>query len=191
MNAPYLSILRSVFHKLGVEIAEQKTVGPSSSVVFLGIEIDADNQVLRLPVEKLSELRTLITAWLDKKVTVARDLKSLVGKLEHACRVVRPGWSFLRRMLDFLKGVNSNHHLVRLSAAFRSNWHVFRASWNKVSAIPLQNNKTPEVVVYSDAFGSLQGCAAWRDKGWIHYNWPTELTHTPITPKETLPMVLA
>ena len=191
--ANYLSILRSVFHKLGVEIAEHKTVGPSSSVIFLGIEIDADNQVLRLPVEKLSELRALIAAWLDKKVTVARDLKSLVGKLEHACRVVHPGWSFLRRMLDLLKGVNSNHCLVHLSAAFRSDlmwWHVFLTSWNGVSAIPLQNNKTTHVVVYSDAAGSL-GCAAWWDKGWIHYNWPTALTHTPITPKETLPMVLA
>ena len=191
--ADYLSILRSVFHRLGVEIVEQKTVGPSSSVVFLGIKIDADNHELRLPLEKLSELRALIAAWLHKKVTAARDLKSLVGKLEHACRVVRPGQSFLRRMLDLLKRVNSNHRLVRRNATFQFDlmwWHEFLASWNGVSAIPLQNNKTPDVMVYSDASGSL-GCAAWWDEGWIHYEWPPELTQTPITPKETLPMVLA
>ena len=63
-------------------------------------------------------------------------------------------------------------------------------SWNGVSVIPLQTNERPDVVVHSDASGSW-GCEAVWDEGWIHYKWPPELTHTPITPKETLPIVLA
>ena len=59
----------------------------------------------------------------------------------------------------------------------------------KVSAIPLQNNKTPNVMFYSNASGSL-GCAAWGGEVWIHYEWSPEITQTPITPKETLPMML-
>ena len=80
---------------------------------------------LRLPEEKL---KALILGWLGKKVTVARDLKSLGGKLEHACRVVRPGRSFMRRMLDLLSGVKFSHRHIRLSASFHSDlmwWHLF------------------------------------------------------------------
>ena len=82
------------------------------------------------------ELKALILGWLGK-VTVARDLKSLVGKVEHACRVVRPGRSFMRTMLDLLSGVKSNHRHIQLSASFCSDlmwWHLF-LSWNGVSMV--------------------------------------------------------
>ena len=189
----YLSILSSVFDKLGVPIAEHKTIGPSATVVFLGIEIDSNNMTLRLPEGKLMELKALILGWMGKKVTVARDLKSLVGKLEHACRVVRPGRSFMRRMLDLLSGVKSNHRHIRLSASFRSDlmwWHVFLSSWNGISMVRSQTQRQPDVVVHSDASGSV-GCAAWWSEGWFLYEWPPELTQTSIMPKETLPIVLA
>ena len=90
--ADYLMIVRSVFQRLGVPIAEHKTAGP---LTFLGVKIDLEQLTLRLPEEKLTEIRALILSWLHKKVAVARDLKSLVGKLENACKVVRPGRSFL------------------------------------------------------------------------------------------------
>ena len=48
-----MNILRSVFEELGVPIAEHKTVGPSM-IVFLGISIDAESQMLCLPDDKLS-----------------------------------------------------------------------------------------------------------------------------------------
>ena len=48
----------------------------------------------------------------------------------------------------------------------------------------------PDVVVHSDALGSL-GCAAWWSKGWFLHGWPSELSQNSITPKETLPIVLA
>ena len=107
-----LTILLSVFNDLGVPIAEHKTIDPSSTVVFLGIKIDSNNMTLHLPDEKLVELKALILVWMEKKVTVARDVKSLVGKLEHASRVVCPGRSFMRRMLDLLCGVKSNHRHI-------------------------------------------------------------------------------
>eukprot|EP00731_Ephydatia_muelleri_P010115 Em0005g701a len=55
---------------------EHKTAGP---LTFLGVEIDSEQLTLRLPEEKLTEIRALILSWLHKKVAVARDLKSLVG----------------------------------------------------------------------------------------------------------------
>ena len=189
----YLLILRSVFWRLGVPIAEHKTAGPSSKITFLGVEIDSQQLTLRLPEEKLTELRALVSSWLYKKVAVARDLKSVVGKLENACKVVRPGRSFLRRMLDLLRGVHSNRRLIRLSEAFRSDlmwWHTFLEVWNGVSMIPFGDPQLADVVVHTDASGNL-GCAAWWPDGWLQYSWPPEMVETHITPKEALPIVLA
>ena len=165
-------------------IEKHKTIGPSLSVVFLGIEIDSNSMTLRLPEEKLMELKALILGWLGKKVMVARDLRSLVGKLEHACRVICPG---MRRMLDLLSGVKSNHRHIRLSASFHSDlmwWHLFLSSWNGVLMVQLETWMQPDVVVHSDASGSLD-CAAWWSEGWFLYEWPPKLSQNTIPPKET------
>ena len=39
-------------------------MGSSTVLVVLGIELDSVNQVARLPTEKLSVLKGLITSWL-------------------------------------------------------------------------------------------------------------------------------
>ena len=73
---------------------------------------------LRLPQEKITELRSLLEEWQTKKVCLTKDLQSLVGKLQHACKVVCPGRTFLRRMFDLLKGVPRRQRFIRLNTAF-------------------------------------------------------------------------
>lgn len=83
--------LLQMFSRLGVPIAEEKLEGPSVCLTFLGIELDTERMVRRLPSGKLTELQGLITEWLPKKSCRVKDLQSLVGKLQHGCKVVRPG----------------------------------------------------------------------------------------------------
>ena len=75
---------------------------------------------LRLPQKKISELKGLIRVWLGRRSCLKRELQSLVGKLQHACKVVKPGRSFLRRMFELLAGVHKDHHHIRLNTSFRS-----------------------------------------------------------------------
>ena len=49
--------------ELGVLIAPHKLEGLGTAILFLGIEIDTQDGVLRLPSAKLSRLRGLITTW--------------------------------------------------------------------------------------------------------------------------------
>eukprot|EP00731_Ephydatia_muelleri_P033273 Em0027g21a len=174
LGAPYapecannLAVLRAVFDELGVPLAEHKTAGPTATLVFLGVSVDSVSLMLRLPEDKLSELRGIIQTWLGRKVTTVRELQSLVGKLENACKVVRPGRSFLRRMIELLGGVKAKRRPIRLNASFRSDllwWHCFLASWNGVAACRSSELERPEVTVYCDASGAV-GCAAWWDEG--------------------------
>lgn len=46
--------------RLGIPVAVQKTEGPSTTLVFLGILIDTYAFELRLPIDKLSRLQDLV-----------------------------------------------------------------------------------------------------------------------------------
>ena len=51
------------FHDLGVPVAENKLVGPSMCLTFLGIEIDSVQMKLRLPENKLERVKMLVAEW--------------------------------------------------------------------------------------------------------------------------------
>ena len=77
--------------ELGVPVAPHKTEGPSTSIAFIGIVIDTERSVLRLPSDKLSRLRSLVAEWKGKKSCRKHHLLFLIAQLQHACKVVRVG----------------------------------------------------------------------------------------------------
>ena len=138
-----LRILEEVCTMLGVPLAAHKREGPTTCLTFLGIEIDSVASSLRLPEEKLQRLLRELHQWGDKKACTRRELESLVGLLNHACKVVRPGRTFLRRMIDLLTVTGSNtacrpHHHIQLNREFRADlawWQLFLRSWNGVGLL--------------------------------------------------------
>jgi len=125
--------------------------------------------ISRLPSRKLTELQNQVSEWLSKKSCRVKDLQSLVGKLQHACKVVRPGRTFLHRMFELLRGVGKKQQFVRLNASFKLDlwwWHVFLGTWNGVAM--MENNLITgrEIHLYTDASGSFS-CGAWWGKEWL------------------------
>ena len=107
-------------------VASDKVEGPSTCLKFLGIEIDTQRRCLWLPQDKLADLKQLVANWIEKKSCSLGDLQSLVGKLQHACKVVQPGRTFLWRMFELLKGRPRRQHTVRLNKCFSPMWwHMF------------------------------------------------------------------
>ena len=181
-----------VFDRLRIPIAPEKLEGPAKILTFLGIELDTERMTLRLPTEKIVELQMLITGWLGRKFCTLRDLQSLVGKLQHACKVVRPGRTFLRRMFELLKGVNRKQRFIRLNTAFRSDltwWHLFMETWNGVAMMEPALGKCSHHL-YTDASGTF-GCGAWWEKQWFQFPWPQEMRGQSIAQKELLPILMA
>ena len=85
--------------------------------------MDTDRGELCLPQNKLWHLRELFNGWGDCKACTCRDLESLIGLLNHACKVMRVGLSFLRRMIDLLHDVHrrsSSKTPIRLNQGFRA-----------------------------------------------------------------------
>ena len=103
--AEWMTTLLDTCANLGVPIAEHKCDGPTPCLTFLGIEVDTVAGELRLPADKLHRLQSQLLQWGDRKACARRELESLVGLLNHACKVVWPGRTFLRRMIDLIHSV--------------------------------------------------------------------------------------
>ncbi len=117
---------------------EKKEEGPSEVITFLGIEIDTINLELRLPQDKLRELLGILRKWRGMKSCKKRDLESIVGSLNHACKAVRAGRSFKRRLQDLMATVERDDRRVRLNVEARADlewWYQFRIGWNGTSMI--------------------------------------------------------
>ena len=128
---------------LGIPIAEHKWDGPTACLTFLGIEVDTMASQLRLPADKLQRLKECLDGWSDKRTCGRRELESLIGLLNHACKVLRPGRPFLRRMIDLLHSVPMHPlkpHPIRLNRQFRSDltWCVSTGvEWRFLPSTPL------------------------------------------------------
>ena len=83
-----LQALLALLDRLGVPVATDKIEGSVIRITFLGIELDSEQMVLRLPEDKLQALRVMVAEWLGKMSSTIRDLQSLIGKLQHASKVV-------------------------------------------------------------------------------------------------------
>ena len=143
--------------EVNAPVAEEKTVGPTTSLPYLGIEIDTSRQELRLPLDKLVRLMSTIQKWRGRKTCTKCELLSLLGQLHHACKVVRPGRIFLSQMIRLSTTVTKMDHHLRLNQAFRSDlewWHRFLAGWNGVSMLWQATGVSPGVTLTSDASGS-------------------------------------
>lgn len=179
--------------KTWVPVEAEKSEGPTCRMPFLGITLDTVAMEMSLPADKLHHLREALAMWRGKKACTKRELQSLIGSLSHACKVVKPGRTFLRRLIDLSTLASKPHHFVRLNRDARSNiecWYRYAADWNRVSML---RNSTPcygNPTVVSDASGRW-GCGAFWAEKWFQLQWHDQLHDTHITVKELIPIVLA
>ena len=180
-------------NKLGVPLALDKLLGPSTVLPFLGIELDTATMELRLPADKLHNLQSLIKSWQGRKSCTKRKLLSLIGHLQHAGKVVKLGRTFVRHMIDLATMAKELHHHIRLNLSFRSDllwWATFLQEWNGVGMLSTITHLPPNQHITSDASGSW-GCAAFWDTYWFALPWEGAWEKVHITMKELLPIVLA
>ena len=177
--------------RLGVPVAPGKCVGPATVLVFLGFELDTEEMIVRLPQEKLQRTMSLVQEWMSKKGCRKKELESLLGHLQHAATVVRPGRTFVRRVIELLARFRRDDHWIRLNAATRSDlmwWQKYMEGWNGISMMPkVAPMANP---LQSDASGSW-GCGAVWGSQWFQWAWEGPSKEWAIAPKELLPILFA
>lgn len=195
-----MSYFSGTCQELGVPIAQDKTVGPVTVLTFLGLELDTNNMLIRIPGNKLQELLELLRYVSTKKKITLKELQSLTGALNFFCKAVRPGRAFLRRLYDLMRGVKQPHHHLRLNRGVQADiqmWLQFLHNFNGRLYFPDKDWSSHEVLkLYTDSAGSSDlGCGAYLAGEWVHFSWPTHWRRlhfiSDITLLELIPIVLA
>ena len=183
-----------LFADWGVPLHPDKLEGPSTVMTVLGIELDSVALQARLPKEKFDRIMGLLDEWSCKKHCKRKDLESLIGHLQHACKVVPQGRTFLRRMINLLSAFRKDDHPIRLNKDFHLDltwWRDFFRAWDGSSFFLFpQWAPLPDFQVSSDAAGSL-GYGAIFEREWFTGAWSSTQMALSMAYKELFPVVVA
>jgi hypothetical protein len=162
---------------IGVPLAPDKTCGPSTSIQFLGIILDAVHMHARLPEDKLVRARNLLLALLRKQKVTLKELQSVIGLLSFCSEVVVPGRPFLRRLIDLTIGVSRPYFHIRLTKQAKLDvgvWLAFLQHFNGKAFFLDNNFLTGDFLeLYTDAAGAI-GYGALFGNAWFCGLWPAE-----------------
>ena len=179
---------------VGIPLAPEKREGPEQCMVFAGIELDTRAMEARLPDDKLVKCKERIAAALERSKLTLKELQSIIGLLNFACKVVPSGRAFLRRMINLTIGVRQPSHHIRLNKhakADLSAWLLFLQQFNGKSFFLGDEWVTNSALhLYTDASGSI-GYGAVFGKKWFHGVWPQHWASLNITFLELFPIVAA
>ena len=189
-----LHLLKAVFEHIGVPLAEEKFEGPATIISFLGILLDSERLEARLPEDKLSSVKEALTEWLSNPSATKRELLALIGTLSFAAKVVPPGRTFLRRMIDLSTTEQHLDARITLEDSFGKDlhwWHSFLESWNGRSLL-LSPKWLPNTTLqlFTDSSGSI-GYGAFFKLHWFQGRWTPSNQCMSIQWKELYPIVRA
>ncbi|XP_070550755.1 uncharacterized protein [Ptychodera flava] len=194
-----MALITHIFRRLSVPIAPHKTVGPVTILEYLGIELDTVKMEARLPHDKLSRIAALIQSFLSRPTCTKRELLSLLGHLNFACRVIIPGRTFISRLIEISKGARKLHYRIHLTAESRLDlrmWHRFLSSWNGVSMfLDFHATRASAIQLFTDASGI--GFGGYFQGQWFNARcWPPHLKldanrELSIAFQELYPIVIA
>jgi hypothetical protein len=112
--AQALVVAQETFTAFGLVVNPTKTEGPTQCISFLGIQLDSVAQTLSCTPERVAELTTLLSEASQCSRLRLATLRTLIGKLSFAAKVLPGARPFMRRMLDLQQaGVDLLHTRTR------------------------------------------------------------------------------
>ena len=176
-----LRSFRTLAKDINLPIKEEKRVPPTTVLTFLGNEIDTINCELRLPEDKLSFLRLLLSSFTRKRTATLREIQSQIGLLNFACAVVTPGRTILIQITNLTRGIRKPHHhrnLDKEAQAELKAWSIFIDHFKGKAFFPSGITHTSlSLHLFTDAsnlgYGGVFG-SKWFygsfDKLWLDYH---------------------
>ncbi|XP_069110159.1 uncharacterized protein, partial [Argopecten irradians] len=185
----------SMFKNLNIPLGAHKTVGPCTSLEYLGVFLDTVLCESRLPQEKVERIIEIVDSFKDKKSCTKRELLSLLGHMNFASRCVRPGRSFVSHLISLSTSVRELYYRIKITNACRSDlnmWSEFLKQWNGTSFF-LDDRITlaADLHLYTDA--TTDGFGGILCNKWFQGYFPIELKIRDISMAlyELYPIVMA
>ena len=177
---------------LNVPLAANKTMGPSTCAVFLGIQLDTEAGMASIPEEKVSAYASAIKDKLGQDQCTLTELKSLLGKLQFTCCVITTGRCFLRRLYDKTIGLTKGKASIRLDEESKLDlnvWESFLSMYNGRTLLSFTHSQSSsELHMYSDS--SKEGYGATFQGKYLLGEFPPSWSLLDIQVLELYPIFL-
>ena len=147
---------------------------PPHAWVFLGILISTNCMETSLPDDKLHKSISELQSWSTHNKCLKRELLSLIGKLNFACRIIPAGHIFLRLSISPLR--HTFHITMNREARHNIAWWLRYLPSREGRAIMPDPCwiKSADLELFTDASGSL-GYGIFYMGHWLAHPWPPEL----------------
>ena len=175
----------NVCQEISFPVALDKTFWGTTQLVFLGLLLDSERQLVCVPAEKVSKALDMIDFFLDKnwKNATLLQLQQLCGYLNFLCRCILPGRAFLMRLYSLTTGPKLKpHHHIRIKEENRLDLGVWKEFLSSAvfsrSFMEIDPVQTSEIDMYSDASGKI-GFGAYCQYDWMAGTWGDFLQFKP------------
>lgn len=146
-----LNILKQIFSDIGVPLSAEKTLGPSTSLEFLGISLDTVKMQASLPQEKLLRIRSFLESFSSIHSVSKRDMLSLLGHLNFAMSIIPQGRAFISRLLTLAHSVQKLSDPIQIDDGCLSDikfWTQLLNDWNGISFFTMKLSNHPQTYIY-------------------------------------------
>lgn len=189
-----MNVFLNLFESLGIPLSAKKTEGPTHILEYLGIILDTELMQARLPSEKLKRIQAILEHFSTRNTCTKRELLSLLGHLNFACRVILPGRSFVSHLIKLSTTVKKLHHHVHLKHCRPdlAMWAKFMSEWNGVSFFINDDiTNAADIQLFTDATQTSFG--GFYMNAWFQGDFPDVLIHeqTSMAFYELYPIVMA
>ena len=167
-------------------VSPEKTVWADTVIIFLGFLKDSVNQIIAIPIEKISKAINMIEHMLSKESKPAQKRKMTVLQLQKICgflnflsQVILPGRAFTQRLYCPLQNSNlQQHHHIKISDKMFRDLRM----WEKFVKNPsiycrsfmdfTKDCTADQINFYTDASRNFAlGCSGYCERLWFQLRW--------------------
>jgi hypothetical protein len=156
----------NVCDKLGVPIADEKTMDLCTKIEILRLTIDTDELHVKIPDDKIQKIISLLDNFLSKTRVAQKELQSLTGMLTFFTRALPSGRAFSRRLYASLNKVQKSHHFIRLNGGMKKDLQILKTFLNNYNGCSYIRElywiSNSDFQLFTDsAGGHTLGCASY------------------------------
>ena len=200
----YLALMK----RICMPVAEDKTLGPTQLLEYLGLLLNLLNLTLQIPEDKrvknIKKIDTIISAFRERKNITCKEIQEVTGSLNFICAAIPAGKVFIADLYKLLRAPDGSKrkqgHHRRITWSVYKDMLVFctflvECSQERFRSIPFlikDKRFNEEIQLFADAAGARElGFGCIYGSRWAFGRWSdTKLFHC-ITPNIALLELLA
>ncbi len=194
--AKNITTVQRIFTELGVPIAQEKSLGPTQFIEFLGINLDSVKFQASLPKEKIDRIILVASSFAEGHNCSKYDLLSLLGHFNFAMRIIPQGRPFISHLLALASSVHALDDQIIINQACHNEislWITFLKQWNGLTFFYSDLVFLPDdIQLFTDAAPSV-GFGGYYQGRWFASPWPPQMRDSPQSSAlfELYPLVIA